>query len=227
MSVIRRYSDHTICLAAFLLLIFSPGCCNPGTNPDLVAPTVVSVAPASGAASACPNTVIAVTFNVAMNPATIDSMTFTLTGPEGAAVAGVVTYDTSSDTATFTPSSALALSTPYTATVTTGATDAYGIALASNFVWSFTTSPNACVPRVISETPANGAVGVCPNSVVTATFSEAMNPATITGTTFTLQGPGTTAVAGARSSSRASTCLISSVSGRLARARRPPPRVAA
>jgi hypothetical protein len=196
MSVIRRYSDHAICLAAFLLLIFSPGCCNPGANPNLVAPTVVSVAPASGAAGVCPNTIITVTFSEAMNPATIDSTTFTLTGPGGAAVAGVVTYDATSDTATLTPSSALALSTAYTATVTTGAIDAYGVALASDFVWSFTTSPTACVPRVISETPPNGAIGVCPNSVVTATFSEAMNPATITGTTFTLQGPGTTAVAG-------------------------------
>ena len=196
MSVIRRYSDHTFCLAAFLLLIFSPGCCNPGANPDLAAPTVVSVAPASGAASACPNTIVTVTFNSAMNPATIDGTTFTLMGPGAAAVAGVVTYDASSDTATFTPSSPLALSTLYTATVTTGATDAYGVALASNFVSSFTTSTHACVPSVISETPPNGTVGVCPNSVVTATFSEAMNPATITGTTFTLQGPGTTAVAG-------------------------------
>ncbi len=196
MSFIRRYNDHTLCLAAFLLLIFSPGCCNPGTNPDLVAPTVVSVAPASGAASACPNTIVTVTFNVAMNPATIDGTTFTLTGAGAAAVGGVVTYDASSDTATFTPSSALALSTLYTATVTTGATNAYGVALASNFVWSFTTSTTACVPSVISETPPIGAVGVCPNSVVTATFSEAMNPATINATTFTLQGPGTAAVTG-------------------------------
>jgi hypothetical protein len=45
-------------------------------------------------------------------------------------------------------------------------------------------------------TPPTGAAGVCPNSVVTATFSEAMNAATIIGpaTTFTLTGPGTTPV---------------------------------
>ena len=197
MSVMRRYKDHTIWLAAFLLLIFSPGCCNPGANPALTPPTVISVAPASGATSVCPNTIVTATFNVAMNPATINSTTFTVTGPGGAAVAGVVSYNASSDTATFTPSSALALSTLYTGTITTGATDGYGIALASNFVWTFTTNSIACAPpTVISQTPPNGTAGVCPNSVVTATFSEAMNPATITASTFTLQGPGTTAVAG-------------------------------
>jgi hypothetical protein len=95
------------------------------------------------------------------------------------------------------PSSALALSTTYTATITTGATDTYGITLASNFVWTFTAGANPCAgPSVLSEVPANGATGVCPSSVIDATFSEAMNPATITDTTFTLMGPGTTAVTG-------------------------------
>jgi hypothetical protein len=39
---------------------------------------------------------------------------------------------------------------------------------------------------VISVTPPNGAIGVCPNTVVTATFNEAMNPVTINTTTFTV-----------------------------------------
>ena len=51
-------------------------------------------------------------------------------------------------------------------------------------------------PTVISETPISGAAGLC-TTVVTATFSQAMNPATINATTFTLTGPGTTLVAGA------------------------------
>src|SRR5580704_11842362 len=51
-------------------------------------------------------------------------------------------------------------------------------------------------PIVASTIPANGATGVPISQVVSATFSEAMNPATITTTTFTLAGPGGTAVAG-------------------------------
>jgi len=132
-----------------------------------------------------------------MNPATIDGTTFTLTGPGTTPVAGVVTYSASNNTATFTPSTTLALSTPYTATITTGATDVYGMALASNNVWSFTTGANPCAaPAVVSEVTNNAAVGVCPATVVTAIFSEAMNPATINATTFTLTGPGTTSVTG-------------------------------
>jgi hypothetical protein len=197
MKVMRGYKNHTVCCAALLLLILSPGCCNPGINPDLSAPTVISVAPLSAAPGVCPGTIVTATFSMAMNPATIDGTTFTLTGPGTTPVAGVVTYSTSSNTATFTPSSALALSTLYTATITSGATDEYGIALASNLVWTFTTGANPCAaPDIISEIPANNAVGVCPATAVNATFSEAMNPATINATTFTLTGPGTTPVTG-------------------------------
>ena len=41
-------------------------------------------------------------------------------------------------------------------------------------------------PTVISVTPPNLAGGICPDTVVVATFSEAMNPSTINATTFTL-----------------------------------------
>src|SRR5580698_1163609 len=184
MMVMRRYNSPKILFSALLLLIFSPGCCNPGANPGLVTPTVISVAPLSGATGVCPSTAVTATFSVAMNPATIDGTTFTLTGPGTAPVTGVVSYAASSDMATFTPSSALALGTLYTATITTGAIDVYGIALASNFVWTFTTSNEPCAPpTVVSETSP-----VCPNAVVSATFSEAMNPATIISpaTTFTV-----------------------------------------
>ena len=193
----RGYNNHTIWFAAFLLLIFSSGCCNPAAKPVLTPPTVISVAPLSGAAGVCPNTTVTATFSVAMNSTSINGTTFTLTGPGTTPVAGVVTYDASSNTAIFTPSSALALSTLYTATITTGARDEVGVALANNFVWTFTTGSNPCIPpTVISVTPPNGAAGVCPNTLVTATFSQPMNPSTINTTTFTLTGPGTTPVTG-------------------------------
>ena len=183
----RRYYNHKIWSIAFLLLIFSPGCCNPGANPALAPPTV-SVVPLAGAAGVCPSAAVTATFSLPMQPATINATTFTLTaGTPPEAVAGVITTDPTNTIFTFTPSSALALNTLYTATITTGAIDEYGIGLASNFVWTFTTSIEPCAPpTVISVTPLAGAVGVCPSTVVTATFSEAMNPATINTTTFTL-----------------------------------------
>jgi len=196
MTVMRRYYNHKIWSIAFLLLIFSPGCCNPGANPALTPPTVISVTPLAGAVGVCPSAAVTATFSLAMQPATINATTFTLTaGTPPVAVAGVITSDTTNTIFTFTPSSALALNTLYTATITTGATDVYGIALASDVAWTFTTSSEACAPpTVLSVTPANG---VCPSTAVTATFSEAMLASTINTTTFTLTGPGGTAVAGA------------------------------
>src|SRR4029077_15680644 len=116
---------------------------------------------------------------------------FTVTGPGATPVAGVVTY--AGTTATFTPPVVLANSTLFTATITTGAKDPAGVPLAANFVWTFTT---AAPPTVVSTVPVNGATGVAVNTLVTATFSEVMNAATINGTTFTVTGPGATPVAG-------------------------------
>jgi hypothetical protein len=55
----------------------------------------------------------------------------------GASVNGAVAL--SGNTATFTPSASLSPSTQYTATITTGAQDAAGNALAADVTWSFTT----------------------------------------------------------------------------------------
>jgi hypothetical protein len=189
MTVMRRYKNHAVGFALFLLLVLATGCSDPdkSTNPTLVPPTVISEVPLAGAVLVCPSAVVTATFSVAMNSSSITAATFILTGPGATPVTGAVTYNATSKTATFTPSSALALSTLYTATITTGAIDQYGIALASNFVWTFTTAAEPCAPpTVLSVTPLAGAVGICPSTVVTATFSEAMNPATVNTTTFTL-----------------------------------------
>jgi Ice-binding-like/Bacterial Ig-like domain len=202
MTVMRSYNNYTMCFIAFLLLIIGAGCSDPDKtgNPGLTPPTVISVEPPNGSAGVCPNTIVTATFSKAMNPATINDTTFLLAGPGTTAVAGVVTYDAPSNTATFTPSSALAIPTvTYTATITTGATDTFGNALASDFVWTFTTGTTTCLsgpPTVISVTPPDLSAGICPDTVVVATFSEAMNPATINSTTFLLAA-GSTPVAGA------------------------------
>ena len=91
-----------------------------------------------------------------MDPLTINAATFRLTGPGATPVAGAVTY--SGTTATFTPTFPLATGTLYTATITTGAKDPGGSALAANFAWTFTTAPLA--PAVTATVPASGAGNV-------------------------------------------------------------------
>ena len=192
------YRNYKIYFTTLLLLLVTSACSDPDktVGPGLTPPTVVTVAP-TGASGACTDTIVSAIFSEAMNPATINASTFTVTGPNSASVSGSVTYDATTNTATFTPTSSLAVSTSYTATITTGVRDMFGYALAANDVWTFTTAATACVPpTVISETPPTATTGVCSSTVETATFSEAMNPATINGSTFTLTGPGTTPVLG-------------------------------
>jgi hypothetical protein len=188
-----------ILFVAFLVLIFGAGCNDSRKPGSTTLPTAVSEGPTKAAAGSCPNTIVTVTFSKAMKAATLDALTFTLTAPGPASVAGVVSYAASSDTATFTPSASLALNTVYTATITTGALDTFGNAMAADFVWSFTTGNTACqagAPTVISSAPSNGSTGVCPNAVAIAGFSGAMNPSTISSTTFTLTGPAAAPVTG-------------------------------
>jgi hypothetical protein len=144
------------------------------------------------------NQIVSATFSTAMNPATISSATFTLTGPGATAVPGLVAYAAVGDTLTFIPTANLAPSTLFTATITTGAHDLAGTALASNYVWTFTTGTAVVVtpPELVSTVPANLATAVPLNQAASATFSEAMNPLTITTGTFQLTGPGDTAIAG-------------------------------
>jgi hypothetical protein len=147
-----------------------------------LAPTVVSVDPLNAATNVALDKVISANFSVAMDPLTITSSTFTLF--DGITpVAGTVNY--SGTTATFTPSSNLTIGKTYVATITTGAQNLAGAALANNYVWSFSTGA-ALAPTVISTIPLNAAINVLFNDVVSATFSEAMNPTTITTSTFTL-----------------------------------------
>lgn len=167
--------------------------------PGALAPTVIAVTPARDATNVPTNTrLITATFNKAMDPTTLTPASFTLACPAGSPQVGAVTYGATDNKATLTLTSDLPVSTVCTATITTAAKDTTGNALASNYTWNFTTGLGADVvpPTVIAVTPANGA---CLQTEVGATFSEAMNPTTISTATFTLQLTGPplgTAVAG-------------------------------
>lgn len=168
------------------------------TLPAPTPPTVISTVPVNGAIAVPINQALSATFSVAMDPTTISATTFTVSGPGNVAVTGVVTYVAAGSIATFVPAANLTPSTLYTATITTGAKDLAGTSLAANYVWTFTTAAAVVIvpPTVIATNPLNGATAVPLNQIVSATFSTAMDPSTINATTFTLTGPGATAVPG-------------------------------
>lgn len=111
-----------------------------GSGGDVVAPTVVANHPLDAVTGETTHPVISATFSEAMAPKSIDGVTFTLSADSGP-VASKVSY--AGTVATLDPSSALALSTKYTATVTTAATDVAGNALKAKYTWTFTTSATA------------------------------------------------------------------------------------
>ena len=69
---------------------------------DVTAPVVNSTDPANAASGVAINSTINVSFNEPMNPATITTANFMVTGPGGIPVMGTVAFDPSNNTATFT-----------------------------------------------------------------------------------------------------------------------------
>jgi len=113
------------------------------TSTDTNPPTVIGTNPTNTATSVAINHTINATFSENMDPSTISTANFKMAGPETTNLAGTVAYVVSSQIATFTPATNLAPNTTYTNTITTGVKDLAGNALATNFVWIFTTGAQA------------------------------------------------------------------------------------
>lgn len=101
------------------------------------APTVVETYPEDDSFDIPTNVIITARFNEPMDDNTIDGTSFTLQG--AGPVAGVVTYNGVTDTASLTPNENLLEDTLYTATITTLAKNANGTPLAQNKTWVFRT----------------------------------------------------------------------------------------
>ena len=104
--------------------------------PNAPGPVVSATSPLNGQTSVPTNTGVSFTFNKAVQQSTIQ---FTLTGPGNTSVPGTVSYNSSTNTATFTPSGSLSSATSYTATVS-GAKDSNGIPMSAPYTWTYTTA---------------------------------------------------------------------------------------
>ena len=158
-----------------MLLVSMAGCGDTKDNPvapagDTTAPTVSSTNPANGATGVA---VITATFSEGMSASTITATNFTVSGPGPAAVFGTVAYNSSTYLATFTPATALAPGTPYTATITTGVKDVAGNSLASAHPWSFTTSASSS-GQASPDLAGAGAFVILAGSTVTGTGATAL-----------------------------------------------------
>jgi len=170
-----------------------------GVGVDTTAPTVVATGAygnsgaTSGATDLPVNRSAIVVFSEAMDPVTINATTLTLTGPGATPIAGAVTYI--GTTATFAPAALLPPNALVSATIkggATGAKDLAGNPLPSDYAWTFSTgaTPDVTPPTVLTVVPASSATGVVITKSVTATFSEDMNPLTVTTATILVTGNG-------------------------------------
>ncbi|MCF7920619.1 MAG: Ig-like domain-containing protein [Candidatus Cloacimonetes bacterium] len=161
---------------------------------DIIPPEVISTFPADEATNIAINSQVTAVFSEAMNPLSINSITFTL--KRGAThIAGSVNLTT--DTAIFSPTLNLESDTEYNATIASEVHDLAGNVMLNDYNWSFITStiPDITPPSVISTFPADEATDVALNCHLTAIFSEIMDPLSITPVTFILL-QGTTPVTG-------------------------------
>lgn len=202
MKIFKAHSRFSAILA--LSAVALTGCLNGGGGSSSTgqAPVPVlsvnSVSPASGATDVATNAKVVAAFAGAVDANTIDTFSFVVGGVGGGAtLPGTVSFHEASNTAIFTPAAGndFAGSSDYEATITTAVKDQAGKSLANDFVWQFKTAPGAdnTAPTVVSTNPADGEIDVRRDRTISATFDEALDPATITDTSFylTLLGGGT------------------------------------
>ncbi len=163
-----------------------------GGGTTATVPSVTSTGPTDTATGVALNSKVTATFSESMDGTTINVASFTVTGAGETALSGSASLDSATNTASFTPSSNLTASTVYTAMLTTNVESTAGMALAEDYIWSFTsgTTADTAAPTVISTSPTGGASGVALNTSFIATFSEALDPSTVNASTFTVTGGG-------------------------------------
>jgi hypothetical protein len=198
---------------------------SPGTQVGAATePTVISASPSDWATNVptsinssdnvLTGTIVTATFSQPMDPETINSssagnlLTFTLRETTGNNVPGTVVMNAANDMAIFTPTaSALSPNTSYTATVTTAAKNAAGVAMAHPITWRFTTNavllfgqapvalgtaaPFAILTKSgITDVPSsaiNGDVGASP---ITGAAIHLTCPEVMTGTIYSVNAAG-------------------------------------
>ena len=200
----RRRDKRIFSLRFFALIlaviILAPCLALVGFNVAWAAPAVVYNAPAAGETNAYRNTLITVIFSEAMDAATINVDTFSITNlGTGTAVAGTVTYNPDTRSATFKPADfySLEAGVDYQATISgTVANLASPVeTMGSDHVWTFTTTADVDADPPNNEgnlSPTEDAEDVARDAEVRVWFDEDMDPSSFNSASFFLNGVSST-----------------------------------
>lgn len=127
------------------------------TRTTPVNPQVKNISPQSGQADVPVNTLIQAEFDKDINSSTVVNSSFMLTDDKNNIVTGTVSYSSATKSAYFKPTANLVSNTGYTAVLTTQLADTSGLALESDYEWSFTTgSAQSTGVRVVAVTQDKG-----------------------------------------------------------------------
>jgi hypothetical protein len=106
---------------------------------QVASPTIVSTTPAQNALNVAQDASISVTFDMAMEAASLDDTTFVIHGSQTGRLSGTHSYNPSDSTVTLTPDSPYKVGEQVSVTLTTGIQSAAGDTLVSPYTWAFTT----------------------------------------------------------------------------------------
>jgi hypothetical protein len=129
------------------------------------APQVIGTSPADGAVDVDSLAPVTATFDLALDPASVNASTFKVSG-----VSGQVGYDATLRTATFTPDEPYPGQSELTVHLATGIRSTDGAPLASEVTFSFTTG-GVLAPAILAHSPEDGARVVSPAALPSVTFN--------------------------------------------------------
>lgn len=182
-------------LTTGLVILTLSGCGGGGGSSAVVLPLeLVSLTPTDGATDVAINSTLSATLSEEIDCSAIPADPLLLADAAANTVSGSVACN--GDTLTFTPDSALAYSTSYTATIKAGIPALSGVALDIPSSWSFTTAADDTGPVVQSVTPLDSATAISLDTTISATFDETLDCSTVTSSSFTLSAVGGGSISG-------------------------------
>jgi hypothetical protein len=154
-------------------------------------PSVTGRTPSVGATDVPLAQVVSVSFDRAMNAATLTAANFNIKKSGGSPLPATVNYSPATLTVTLAPAADLEPASTYVVSLSPGVLGANGLPVAgAPITWSFTSV--AAAPLVTGLTPTNGATGRPLDQVMSVSFDKDMDASTITSATLYVEKSGGT-----------------------------------
>ncbi len=151
---------------------------------DTTGPQMLGISPSNEATSFPLNALVVLEFDKPLNIISVSSG-FQVEA-NGQAVSGGVALSDSNKRITFTPLGGLAANTVYTVVTTSGILDVGGVPQSNPGTFTLTTgaTTDTTMPLIIGVSPVSSSTGVPTNAVVQLQLNKAIDPLTVTATTF-------------------------------------------